>query len=250
MCLFVAQFDRSHAPSKNYVLIDAISLCHLANYWQSVDMWELIMLIFIDESGDPGLKVYAGSSQYFVIALVGFENYEEASAVDDRISSLRREHGFPENFEFHFNKLKPAYRRLFLEAVAPYNFFYFGVVIDKAKLMEREFQLKESIHTHACGLLLEDAKPRLNRAIVIVDGTESKRFRQEFKSYLVRRLKDDSGQCFIKKVRIHNSTTNNLLQLADAIVGAVARSFTAKKDAGEYRSLIAHREIKVEIWPK
>lgn len=208
------------------------------------------MLIFIDESGDPGLKIDAGSSKYFVIALVGFENHEEASAVDDRISLLRNEQGFPDNFEFHFNKLKTAYRRLFLEAVAPYDFFYFGVVIDKAQLIGREFQFKETIHTHACGLLLEDAKPRLNRAIVVVDGTESKRFRQELKSYLVRRLKDDSGKCFIKNVRIHNSTTNNLLQLADVIVGAVARSFSGKKDSREYRSLIAHREENVRIWPK
>jgi hypothetical protein len=75
-------------------------------------------------------------------------------------------------------------------------------------------------------------------------------FKSELKRYLVRRLKDDSGKCFIKKVRAQDSSKNNLVQLADMIVGAVARSFTGKKDAGEYRSLIAHREMKVEIWPK
>jgi len=99
----VAQFDRSHAPSKNYVLSDAISLCHLANYWQSVDMWELIMLIFIDESGDSGLKINAGSSKYFTLVLVAFQDHDEAIAVDDRISLLRKQHGLPDNFEFHFN---------------------------------------------------------------------------------------------------------------------------------------------------
>ena len=70
------------------------------------------MLIFIDESGDPGLKIDAGSSRYFVIALVGFENHEEASAVNDRISKLRREQGFPDNFERISVQKLPSYSRL------------------------------------------------------------------------------------------------------------------------------------------
>jgi len=208
------------------------------------------MLVFIDESGDPGLNIEGGSSKYFIVALVAFDDHDDALSADDRISRLRREQGFPAKFEFHFNKMKPAYRRRFLEAIASYNFFYFAVVMDKSKLTEREFPFKESIHKYACGLLLEDLKPRLNNAIVVVDGSESKTFRQELKSYLIRRLKDDSGKCFIKKVRVLDSTTTNLLQLADMVVGAVARSFSGKKDSREYRSLIAHREMNVEVWPK
>jgi len=208
------------------------------------------MLVFIDESGDPGLNIEAGSSKYFIVALAAFEDRDEALAVDDRISLLRKEQRFPVRFEFHFNKMNPAYRRMFLEAIASYNFFYCAVVIDKSKLTEREFQFKESIHKYACGLLLEHIKPRLNNAIVVVDGSESKRFRHELKSYLIRRLKDDSGKTFIKKVRVLDSTTTNLLQLADMVVGAVARSFSGKKDSREYRSLIIHREMNVEVWPK
>jgi hypothetical protein len=208
------------------------------------------MLLFVDESGDPGLKIDAGSSRYFVIALVGFDDHDEALAADDRISLLRNEQGFPANFEFHFNKMKPAFRRMFLEAVAPYNFFYFGIVMDKTKLREREFPFKDSIYKDACGLLLEYAKPRLSNAIVVVDGSESKSFRHQLKSYLIRRLKDDSGKSFIKDVRVHDSATNNLLQLADMVVGSVARFYSDKKDSREYRRLIVHREIYVYFWPK
>jgi len=146
--------------------------------------------------------------------------------------------------------MKPDYRRMFLEAIARYNFFYCAVIIDKSKLTERNFQFKESIHKYACGLLLERVKPWLSDAIVVVDGSESKRFRHELKSYLIRRLKDGSGKCFIKKVRVLDSRTTNLLQLADMVVGAVARSFSGKKDSREYRSLIVHRELNMEVWPK
>lgn len=208
------------------------------------------MLMFIDESGDPGLKLQDGSSKYFIVALVAFQDHDEALAADDRITLLRKEHGLPDNFEFHFNKMKPAHRRTFLKAVAPYNFFYFGIVINKAKLSGPGFQFKGSFYKYTCGLIFENAKPRLSSAIVVIDESGSKDFRRELKKYLVRRLKDDSGKCFIKKVKTQDSAKNNLLQLADMVVGAVARCYSGKKDSRECRSLIAHREIYVQFWPK
>lgn len=63
------------------------------------------MLVFIDESGDTGLKIKKGSSRYFVIALVSFEENEEAIACDQRIGFLKRELKLPERFEFKFGKL-------------------------------------------------------------------------------------------------------------------------------------------------
>jgi hypothetical protein len=208
------------------------------------------MLIFIDESGDPGLRIEAGSSQYFVVAFVAFEDHDEALAADERISLLRKEQRFSENFEFHFNKVKPAYRRMFLDAIARYNFFYYGIVIDKTKLAKHGFQFKESLYKYACALLLEHAKPRLSNASVVVDECGTKNLGRELRSYLVRHLKDESRKRFIRSVRTQNSTKNNLLQLADMVVGALARSYSGKKDSREYRKLIAHREIHVQFWPK
>lgn len=49
------------------------------------------MLVFLDESGDPGLKIIQGSSRYFVIALVVFQDEEETTAIDQRLQLLRRE---------------------------------------------------------------------------------------------------------------------------------------------------------------
>ena len=37
------------------------------------------MLVFIDESGDTGRKLEKGSSKFFVVALVIFEDHDEAS---------------------------------------------------------------------------------------------------------------------------------------------------------------------------
>jgi hypothetical protein len=208
------------------------------------------MLMFIDESGDTGLKVDCGSSKYFIVALVAFEDHDEALATHERIDLLRREMGLYERFEFHFNKVKPDLRKQFLTVVAPFDFSYWGIVIDKAELISRGFQFNESLYKYACGLVFENAKPRLGNTIVVIDGSGSKDFRKQLKTYLARRLKDDAGKCLIKKVKIQDSRKNNLLQLADMIVGAIARSHSGKSDSREYRKLIAHREIYVQFWPK
>ena len=55
------------------------------------------MLVFIDESGDTGRKLDKGSSRYFVIVLITFEDNDEALACDQRIALLRKELRLPNN---------------------------------------------------------------------------------------------------------------------------------------------------------
>lgn len=209
------------------------------------------MLVFIDESGDPGLKLEAGSSNYFTVTLVAFEENDEALAADQRIQLLKREMGFPPYFEFHFNKLRADYRRQFLSALAGYNFFYFGIVINKRKLTGPGFQFRDPFYKYTCGLVFENAKPHLANATVVVDGSGTKVFRRQLATYLRRRINDPrADNRFVGKVKVQDSRSNNLLQLADMVCGAIARSYSEKKDAEAYRRLISHREIYVQFWPK
>lgn len=209
------------------------------------------MLVFIDESGDPGLKIGSGSTDYFIVTLVAFEENEEALLTDQRIELLKHELGFPPHFEFHFTKVKGAYRIAFLSAVASYGFFYFGIVINKRKLTGEGFKFKESFYKYACGLVFENAKPYLSNATVVIDGSGSREFRRQLGTYLRRRINDSKTDArVIGKIKIQDSKRNNLLQLADMVCGAVARSYSQKEDAKTYRALVAHREIYVQLWPK
>ena len=61
---------------------------------------------------------------------------------------------------------------------------------------------------------------------------------------------DEPGQRYIKSLKVQNSAKNNLVQLADMVAGAIYRSMGAKPDAREYRRLLGHREISVQVWPK
>ena len=206
------------------------------------------MLVFIDESGDTGLKIKQGSSRYFVIALVSFEEDEEAIACDQRIQLLKRELKLPADFEFKFSKLRKDIRIKFFEAVLPYVFFYYGIVINKdpSKLYGDGFKIKESFYKYTCSLVFENAKPHLKEATIIIDGSGSREFKKQFSTYLRKKV----GTSVIKKIKIQSSHNNNLIQLADMIAGAINRSFSQKGDKDIYRKIIKSKEIYVQIWPK
>ena len=207
------------------------------------------MLVFIDESGDSGLKIEQGSSKFFTIALVAFEDQEEANACDQRISLLRRELGWKEGSEFHFNKNNEEIRKSFLNAVLPYNFFYYGIVINKEtqKQLGEIFKSKESFYKFACGLVFSNAKEKMRNAIVTIDQSGSSDFRASLSKYL--RTKVNEGT--IRKVKMQDSHRNNLLQLSDYVAGVINRSVQdRKKKFEEYRKIIAVREIYVQIWPR
>lgn len=209
------------------------------------------MLVFLDESGDPGMKLAGGSSDLFIVTLVIFNDNEEAQATDDRIRLLRRELGVNEIFEFKFNKMNRGLREAFLKTVSGFNFFYYGIVLNKAQLHGPGFQFKQSFYKFTCSLVFENAKPHLSDATVVIDGSGSREFRLQLNTYLRRKINDRSSPPrHIRKVKMQDSHKNNLLQLADVVCGAIARSHSDKSDAKFYRQLIAHREIYVQVWPK
>ena len=67
------------------------------------------MLVFIDDSGDPGFKVEKGSSKVFVIAMVIFKDNLEAERASLTIKELRRKLKMSDLSEFKFNKSSKSY---------------------------------------------------------------------------------------------------------------------------------------------
>lgn len=207
------------------------------------------MLVFIDESGDSGSKIPQGSSEFFTVSLVVFEDHDEATACDQRIELLKRELGRDAKSEFHFKRNSDRVRESFIKAVAPYNFFYYGIVLNKKMLLREGFEDKRSFYKYACGLVFENAKDKLDQAIVVIDRSGSLEFRSQLESYLKKKMNSDTKR--IKSVKMQRSCSNNLLQLADYVAGIINRHIEAKKKhANDYRKMVAHREINVNVWPQ
>ncbi len=130
------------------------------------------MLVFVDESGDAGMKLDKGSSELAVL----FEDGAEAQRCDDSFAELRRQLGFPASKEFRFHGAREPTRQAFLSHVKQFDFQFVSVVLDKRKLSGHGFQFKESVIKETTRLVFESLKPNLTNATVIVDGSGDKAF--------------------------------------------------------------------------
>ncbi|RIK53190.1 hypothetical protein DCC62_32470 [candidate division KSB1 bacterium] len=208
------------------------------------------MIVFVDEAGDTGLKLKQGSSQFFIITLVIFDEDDEALACDQRIALLRRELGVGQEFEFHFNETPHRIKDHFFKAIVPYNFFYVSTIINKKNLYGEGFKFKNSFYKYVCRLVFDNVKQYLEHAIVVFDGSGSRQFKQELATYLRKRMNDDAT-LRVRKVKMQDSKNNNLIQLADMVCGAVNLSLkSAEDESWEYRRLIGHRELSARVWPQ
>lgn len=209
------------------------------------------MLVFVDESGDPGLKIKRGSSDFFTVTLVIFSSNEEAMKADAGIAQLREEMQMHPRSEFKFNKLSKGHRCRLLNTVRAFDFQYFSIVITKAKLTGPGFSYRGSACKYACRLVFNNCRQLLDEATVVIDGSGSREFRRQLQAYLKTRINDvNTTRRRIKKVKTEDSVSNNLLQLADIICGAVARSYSNKTDSNVCRDLVRPREKHVQFWPK
>jgi hypothetical protein len=207
------------------------------------------MLVFVDESGDQGMQEKRGSSLLFIITAVIFLDNDDAQACDQKIDELRRRCFGNDHQEFKFNKCCYEHRLTFLNGIVGFDFLYLAFVLNKSKLHGPGFQQKDSFYKYPSKLLFENEKAYLSEATVVIDGSGNREFRRQLQTYLKRKINTEA--LTIRKVKTEASHANNLLQLADMVCGAVARSYReGKEDRFAYRKIIGRRELKIIFWPK
>jgi len=114
------------------------------------------MLVFIDDSGDPGFKLDKGSTSHFVIAMVIFGDELEAEKTAVAIKELKREISFSENSEFRFFKTRHDYRIKFLKVINKFNFRIRCLTVDKSKVYSDELRNnKNSFYAYFIKEILE-----------------------------------------------------------------------------------------------
>ncbi len=208
------------------------------------------MFVFIDESGDSGLKLKEGSSQLFVVSMVIFESADDALVCDQKIGAFRDRLGWSRKSEFHYKNNSDRVREQFINLVAEQSFFYYAIVLNKSKLWGEGLKNKESFYKYACRLVFENAKEKLDGATVIIDESGSSDFKSQLAKYLKSHMNGTSKR--IKKIKMQRSNANNLLQLADYVASIVSHSIGNKRNARSirYRRLLSMREMYVQIWPR
>ena len=202
------------------------------------------MLVFLDDSGDPGFKVKKGSSPCFVIALAIFEDHLEAEACALEIKKLRRKLGLSDHFEFKFSKCSSDFRKQFLSHVAKFQFRVRAIVMRKSAIYSQELRKsKETFYQYSIRMVLQHSFGTIHNARLKMDGHEDREFRRQLQAYLRKQLKkDEQGVPILSDIKIVDSQNNVLIQLADMVAGTVRRYAEQEKpDAPEYRALIKDR---------
>lgn len=197
------------------------------------------MLVFIDDSGDAGFKLGKGSSEFFVISAVIFDDNLEVEKTAVAIKQFRRELGFSDRVEFKFNGSRREIRKKFLDTVNKFDFRIRSLVIDKKIIRSAELKNnKYSFYGYAIKTLLKYSNNSILEASIKIDGSGDRAFRKTFLTYLRKEL-NSAHVKIVKNCKLVDSRSNMLVQLADMVAGSVRRSYDeSKKDHQEYKNII------------
>jgi Protein of unknown function (DUF3800) len=195
------------------------------------------MLVFIDESGDPGFKLHHGASPIFVAAMVIFKKDDDAAETQMRIeaSAARRCH----KPEFKFNKCSKDVRDKFFGVVRNCPFTVRAIVVRKELIYSPKLKAdKDRFYEYFVKSMMRHDNGMLCEAKVTIDGSGDREFRRTLNVALRHRL----GAGVIKDVRFKDSRGDVLVQLADMCAGAIVRSYrTDRDDHDRWRKMLSPR---------
>lgn len=208
------------------------------------------MLVFVDESGCTGFKFDNGSSEHFVVVAVIFDDREQAKLCDEAIRALRDRCNWTRGHEFRFSKIRHSSRVQFFETVAPFAFRYFAFVLNKRRLMDGALRQKRRMYTKTITWLFENAAPTLREATVILDAHGNREFTAQISQFLQIVIRRSDGHRPIAEVRSVASHSDNLVQLADMIAGAVRHCYNhAQPDCAQYWRMVKDHQRQNRSWP-
>ncbi len=176
-----------------------------------------------DEAGDASLNFEKGASRYFVVALVGTQDADGLRSV---LENLRTREHYAKGFEFHFNALTTKkLREKTLSALQTANFKAWALIVDKTTIPQplrildgMDFYLylvtelidRIPIKVREKGTLILDEVGSANVALV----------------KLKRMLKVRGIQHGFSRVFFRRSRSEDLIQVADLVAGAILRRDT------------------------
>ena len=186
-------------------------------------------LIFIDDSGDPGVK--GNSSSHLVMIAVVFNDDLVAEETALSMRKFRRQLGWTDDHEYKFNKTKKDYIKQVLRLVSQYDFSIYAVVINKGRFSS----MPKNIYNDTISELIRLIP--LKNASIKVDGGKGVDYSKRAISYIRKNANTKRGQ--VKEIKFADSKENVLVQFADLIAGSIYRSTqTGKADCQDYITIL------------
>lgn len=202
------------------------------------------MLVLIDESGCPGFKLTKGSTPYFIVSMVIFKDFDQAESASKAIAALKET--LKVNPEFKFSKTHPSIKDKFFDEICQYEFEIRALVVNKSNIYSPQLRNDtDSFYNYFIKMLMQYDNDVLQNASIKIDGSGDKEFKKALSSYLRKYV----GENKIKKFKFIDSKQDNLIQLADMVVGAIARSYSeTRKDASRWLDMLKRKGKIKNIW--
>jgi hypothetical protein len=196
-------------------------------------------LIFIDESGDPGLTGDR-SSNFVVAAVVIIDDETDDIMIRGKMKDFKRTAGLTDQYEFKFSKTRKDIVKNLIQQLTQYNFKIYGVILDKENSKLPNANSRYSLYNSVLVELLRSID--VASAKICIDGEVGKKYKKNTTSFLRHELNDSMH---ITNIRYADSQKVDELQLADIVAGAINRSLSNKKDAKDYLKLLKDKIVEI-----
>jgi hypothetical protein len=189
------------------------------------------VIVVIDDAGDAGFKFSRGSSRYFVIACVIFNDDVDAEMAAERIRQFRFRKGWNRRYELKFNKLRKDMIKELLGEIVKCRLRVRAVVVDKTLVQSHELRSKpESFYNYIIKEVLARNDSMVS-ASVTLDGAAGKAYKRKAAAYFRREINQYSRK--IAMFSFADSAEDDLVQIADLVAGSIYRSRQANKTDSE-----------------
>jgi hypothetical protein len=174
---------------------------------------------FVDESGDPGLEGWAGSSSHFVVAMVQLPDRTPLNP----LIRVRKALGLSPTFEFKYYNTAAAPKERFFREILAIPFRVRAVIVNKQRLQFnwRNLSPKELTIQLIIHLTFRASELDIANEILIIDGA-TPAFCRDLRVQFTEQCKQEKRRIRpFKNIVGANSRNEDGLQLADMIAGAI-----------------------------
>lgn len=168
--------------------------------------------IFIEESGDFGMKHLIGSSRFVVVVALVFKDIMELERCKLDMQNLKLSLKLSNKFEFKFSKLNNKIRKIVLSKLGTCHCDIYYACQDKNNFIGTSVDL----YFHMYRDLLKKLSILDHSIYIEIDGVLDRRKKEETISFLRKIL----GKNRVK-ITFVNSKNSPLIQFADMIAGSV-----------------------------
>lgn len=210
-------------------------------------------LAFIDESGNADLETSKKDvSKYFIVCAVIIDE-SQFSMLSADVESLRKKYFQTGEIKSSSVRDKDGHKRRvkILESILNLDFKFYAVAVDKDALKrDGGFKYKRSFLKFINGLLYQQLFENFPSISVYADEHGGEEFKKSFRSYIDKNHKPDLF--WESSLSLVSSHDNILVQLADFIVGTLAKVYEGKSTQlliEAYRTLLKNKALDVKEWP-